>query len=427
MLIFIFFVLGIVLAVPMQARAGNDRGVSATDTKIILQTGFVETVQKEIKLSGYVDAGYGYNFVGSAGQSEINSRPIGSQARGDFDLYALKIAMERALTSENKAQTGFRFDWLVGEDAIYFSNWNSVGSINTQMDSNAFYLEQAYALFRIPVGHGWDWKAGKFLSILGYEAIERPANMNITYGLIFQNGCSLDYTGVLTLYRFNELLDAKFGVANGANSDNNTTLNNLGDGATVLASLHVAAPGGKANWCHNFIYETATANDTAISTTASSYSVAAANQASGASYIYNSWGNWAPEFANDRWLVAFNSLLGTYAPSGGPAAGATTWYGVGLYSKYQLNDWFYLAGRGEYFGSDNLNLGLNTPATASGNGSVSWWEYTITAGFTVIDNLLLRAEYRLDWGTNMVETGGNALGGSGGPAHYAGAEVVFSF
>ena len=26
--------------------------------------------------------------------------------------------------------------------------------------------------------------------------------------------------------------------------------------------------------------------------------------------IYNSWGNWAPKFANDKLLFAFNALLG---------------------------------------------------------------------------------------------------------------------
>ena len=60
----------------------------------------------------------------------------------------------------------------------------------------------------------------------------------------------------------------------------------------------------------------------------------------------------------------------------------------------------------------------------------SWWEYTITAGFNVIDNVLIRAEYRLDWGDNislgLVLANAGALNSSG-PAHYAGAEVVYSF
>ena len=52
-------------------------------------------------------------------------------------------------------------------------------------------------------------------------------------------------------------------------------------------------------------------------------------------------------------------------------------------------------------------------------------EYTITAGFHLIDNVLIRAEYRLDWGNNLVGTPGARS--SSGPAQYAGAEVVYSF
>jgi hypothetical protein len=82
-----------------------------------------------------------------------------------------------------------------------------------------------------------------------------------------------------------------------------------------------------------------------------------------------------------------------------------------------------LSSRGEYLG-------------ISANGAnIDWWEYTLTAGFNVIDNLLIRAEYRLDWGNNSVnnfDTGTNGVNlfnasTSSGPAHYAGAEVVYSF
>lgn len=428
-------ILGVLAAVASLSLADSGPEASAKDTKKVVQNNFVETAQKGVKLSGYVDAGYSYNFTGNGNQSTVNSRAVtDSAARGDFNLYAFKVALEKALTSENKAQAGFRADVIIGEDANYLKTRDSSNQAinNTDQDSNALYLEQAYAQFRVPVGNGWDWKVGKFVSILGYEVIERPANMNITYGLLFQNAYTFNYTGVLTSYRFDDYLDAKLGVANGANSDNNTTVNNNGDGVTLLASLNVTAPGGNANWSNNFTYETSAANDTTISLDGSSYPVAGATNPSGPSYIYNSWGNWAPKFADDKWLLAFDSVLGAYSPGNGPAGGATTWWGAGLYSKYQFNDWFYLAGRGEYFGSDNQNKTGFTTTGADGNGSVSWWAYTLTAGFNVIDNLLIRGEYRLDWGTNI--SGGTAADGatagtpgSGGPAHYAGAEVVYSF
>ena len=405
--------------------------VSADSAKVLskLRAGhFVETRPSDVTLSGYVDMGYGYNFTGSGNQSVVNSRPA-TPARGDFNLYALKLVLDKPLTGENIAQAGFRADGFIGEDANYLSLHTYANNVDA--DSNALYLEQAYVLFRIPVGNGWDWKVGKFLSILGYEALERPVNMNITFSLIFQNCTTLNYLGVLTSYKFDEYLDAKLGVGNGADSDNNTTISGDGDGASVLASLNVTAPGGKANWCHNFVYETSTANNTATLPTFSSYGLVAATNPNGPVYSYNSWGNWIPSLGEDKLLLAFDSFLGTYSPVNGPAGGATTFWGATAYTKYQFNDWFSLASRGAYFGSDNQNkTGLTV--VRGGDGSVCWWAYTITAGFQLMDNLLIRAEYRLDWGTNIVGgTSGTPAApgtpGSGGPAHYAGMEIAYSF
>jgi hypothetical protein len=419
---------------------------SAQDTKKMVQNNFVETVQKGIKLSGYVDAGYAYNFTGSGNQSQVNGR-LGSDTaqRGDFNLYAVKIALEKALTSENKAQAGFRADVMIGEDATYFINRTSTqtavngGPTNTSMNSNSLFLEQAYASIRAPIGNGWDFKVGKFVSILGYEVMERPANMNTTFGLIF-NQLPLYYTGVLSSYKFDEYIDGKLGVVNGSNSDNNTTTNpNDGDGCALLAALNFTAPGGNANWSNNFQYSTGYDNNTA---TGSGNSSQGYNNNGGSvsayTWYYNSWGNWAPKFAEDKLLLAFNTVW--FVKSGnttGPTAVNSSVYGVGAYAKYQFNDWFSLASRGEYLGSNNdLKFGTQgNPSTSVNNGGhvtgTNLWEYTLTAGFNVIDNLLLRAEYRMDWGSNIVSNGNvagdNSGNVSGGPAYYAGAEVVYSF
>jgi hypothetical protein len=439
-------ILGVLAAVTSLSLADSAPEASAQDTKKMVQNNFVETAQKGIKLSGYVDAGYAYNFTGSAnnngvGQSQVNGR-FGSDTaqRGDFNLYAVKIALEKALTSENKAQAGFRTDVMIGEDASYFINRTAGSTSNTNNNSNSLFLEQAYVSIRAPVGNGWDFKVGKFASILGYEVMERPANMNTTFGLLF-NVMPLYYTGVLSSYKFDDYLDGKLGVVNGSNTDNNTTTNpNGSDGCAVLAALNVTAPGGNANWSNNFQYSTGNDNNTSVSTQNTSLNTSTATSASNVSaytVIYNSWGNWAPKFADDKLLFAFNALLGN--TSGSAQGGSnidSTWYGAGAYAKYQFNDWFSLCSRGEYLGSNNSiafgNQGANvTTANTNGNHVTgdNLWEYTITAGFNVIDNLLIRAEYRLDWGSNIYSTNsGNANGSvSGGPAHYAGAEVVYSF
>jgi hypothetical protein len=436
-------ILGVLAAVTSLSLADSAPEASAQDTKKMVQNNFVETAQKGIKLSGYVDTGYSYNFTGQGSNSTVNSRVQSDSAQqGDFNLYAVKIALEKAMTSENKAQAGFRVDVMIGEDAKYLAN-PSVQS-NTAQDSNYLFLEQAYVQLRAPVGNGWDFKVGKFASILGYEVMERPANMNITYGLLY-NQFPFWYTGVLSSYKFDEYLDGKLGVANGANSDNNTTTSGGSDGVALLASLNVTAPGGNANWSHNFEYSTASENSTGNpeTTTPTTQNALPSNVGSTAAaggawtIIYNSWGNWAPKFANDKLLLAFDTVLGNTAGANGynstndpNTPNNTTWWGASAYAKYQFNDWFSLASRGEYFGGDNLAKIGNGLATNNQDAGLSWWEYTITAGFNVIDNVLIRAEYRLDWGNNISGTSVDANAGasnSGGPAHYAGAEVVYSF
>jgi hypothetical protein len=407
----------------------------------MVQNNFVETAQKGIKLSGYVDAGYSYNFTGQGGNSQVNSRVQSDSAQqGDFNLYAVKLALEKAMTSENKAQAGFRVDVMIGEDAKYLANPanpqpTNGSQYNASQDSNYLFLEQAYVQLRAPVGNGWDFKVGKFASILGYEVMERPANMNITYGLLY-NQFPFWYTGVLSSYKFDDYLDGKLGVANGANSDNNTTTSGGSDGVALLAALNVTNPGGNANWSNNFEYSTASENSSANSTTQNALpsNVGSTSAAGGAwTIIYNSWGNWAPKFANDKLLLAFDSVLGNTAganTNGAAGPQNTTWWGASAYAKYQFNDWFSLMSRGEYFGGDNLNKINNTLGNANQSAGLSWWEYTITAGFNVIDNVLIRAEYRLDWGDNISGTNVDGNAGqlnSSGPAHYAGAEVVYSF
>jgi len=437
-------ILGTLAAVASLSLADSAPEASAQDTKKMVQNNFVETAQKGIKLSGYVDAGYSYNFTGAAnGTSDVSGR-FGSDtaAKGDFNLYAVKIALEKALTSENKAQAGFRTDVMIGEDANYLINRSTQANLsNTNQNSNALFLEQAYVSIRAPVGNGWDFKVGKFVSILGYEVIERPANMNTTYGLLWQQ-MPLYYTGVLSSYKFDDYLDGKLGVVNGSQTDNNTTTSGAGDGCAVLAALNVTAPGGNANWSNNFQYSSNNDNNSSQNQTASSTSTGVANGSSGSGYsfIYNSWGNWAPKFANDKLLFAFNALLGTESINGTTGTNnngqpGTTWFGAGAYAKYQFNDWFSLCSRGEYLGANNPQKLNGTSNTNYDNTGLSLWEYTITAGFNVIDNLLIRAEYRLDWGNNSVnnaQTGGNGASVNGassssGPAHYAGAEVVYSF
>jgi len=108
------FILLALVALTSLALADSDSDISAKDTEKIVQNNFLETQQKGIQLSGYVDAGYSYNF-NSSSKSAVTGR-LGSDeaSRGDFNLYAVKLALEKAMTAENKAQAGFRVDVMIG-------------------------------------------------------------------------------------------------------------------------------------------------------------------------------------------------------------------------------------------------------------------------------------------------------------------------
>ena len=264
-------------AVSGQALAESYPKAPAQGASEIAPNEFAQTAPRGLKLSGYVDTGYSYNFTGGGGGTSDVSGRFGSDtaAGGDFNLYAVKLTLEKALTEENRAQAGFRADVMIGEDAAFLANRNAVNNTrNYLQNSSALFLEQAYVSFRVPVGNGWDFQVGKFVSMLGFEVIERPANLNITYGLLWEQ-MPLYYTGVLSSYRFDEFLDAQLGVVNGSNTDNNTTTGLDGDGCAVLASLNVTAPGGNATWSHNFQYSSNAESQSSFEPTLNTTPVAA--------------------------------------------------------------------------------------------------------------------------------------------------------
>jgi len=82
---------------------------SAQEVSKCIDSNSLSLDPERIKLSGYVDFGYSYNFTGSSGggtdYSSVNGRILTDTVqRGDFNLYAVKFALERELTSENRFQ-----------------------------------------------------------------------------------------------------------------------------------------------------------------------------------------------------------------------------------------------------------------------------------------------------------------------------------
>jgi hypothetical protein len=406
-------------AIIAQPAFADDNGIDAKDQKdlkkIIEEQGvnYVETAQKGITLSGYVDVSYTEQFGGrgtafGGGAANLHQFDVNND---NFNVNAVKIALEKALPDKNDWAAGFRIDTILGSDAKFLGDSAFGGSSGGTATSYPIALEQALVKFRIPVGNGLDIYAGKFVTFLGYEVIESPANLNFSRGLLFTNAIPLTHTGVYADYKFNDTIETKFGVVDGWNNSvsgasTDPAAHYAFGGKAITGQINVTAPGKNANICQSFIYSPDSTEPAGVN----------GGGDNGPSAVYDIWGNWNPTFVKDSALtLGFNIDLGYSGASGLPSASGTggqtdttTWYGLALYSSYKFNKVFTLSGRGEYLHEDGAlfpKYGLSAPSTGdlgplTPSGFVDTeqddFSYTLTASFNIWDNLLTRVEYRLD-------------------------------
>ncbi|MDR2462901.1 MAG: porin [Verrucomicrobiales bacterium] len=383
--------LGVALLGTTVLADGGAPASSAKDlSKAVEQVNYVETDTAGVKLSGYVDVGYVYNFIGSGGYAVARGyNASDSHSGGDFSVNAVKLTLEKSLTEKNEWQAGFRVDTFIGKDWAEFTP--GAGS-----DASTLFLQQAYVEFRVPVGNGLDVQFGKISSILGFEADERPANLNITQGLnaTIDPGSS---PGVLATYHATDSVSLLLGVNNGGGLDSNPGLDTSSDGYGFT--------GGVSFHRDNF--------ETQLTGSVEPWGNEAYTNDNVSVYGVNWWTTWAPKFADDKLLLALNTSYWhtqNLDPSltDFPGSFAT----AALYAKYQFTDLFSLAGRGEY-------------VNVSEEGTSHFWSFTLTAGFNVVENLLLRAEYRYDTGSNVVYNFDTEHGNHS--SHTLALEAVYSF
>jgi hypothetical protein len=360
--------------------AGDDKDLK----KVIEDQGiYVESATKGVKLSGYVDASYTYQFAGAASTNQSALRAFDKAQNNDFNINAVKVAIEKPLSDKNEFTAGFRTDVIYGEDASLYSDGSLFSGIK---NANNVALQQGYVQFRAPVGNGIDFKFGKFATPVGFEVFERPVNLNFSHGLLFQNFQPLNHTGLLASYKFNDIVDAQFGVVDGWNNvDSPSTVAGQGNlfGKSFIGRVNVTAPGGNANLAQTIVYSTD--GESSIGATDSNL-------------LYDVVGTWTPKAFNGKLLFGLN--LDYLANQNTDRSNTDDSYGVALYSKYQLTKIFSLAGRGEYAHGGAIN------ATTAGRlpDAADAYSFTLTAGFDLWQNLITRVEYRLDKSTSDIVT-----------------------
>lgn len=172
---------------------------------------------KQTKVSGYVDAYYGF----STNQPEsgiVDFRGLDTRHNSlQFDL--AKITFDRAPGDVNSL--GYRIDLVYGPAADSYHSFEPVSG-QTDIIKN---IQQAYVSYVAPVGDGLTIDVGKFGTFVGAEVLDTIDNWQYQQSILFGFAQPYYHTGVRTSYPVSEQVDLGFYLVNGWN---NSTDNNKG-------------------------------------------------------------------------------------------------------------------------------------------------------------------------------------------------------
>ena len=348
--------------------------------------------EASLKLTGYVDATYLYNFGPGESANPLNF-PADNAPRGDFNLSAFWVRLEKELARGNSPEAGFVCGVMIGEDATYYASADTSTS-PTGPDSSAIYVAEAMAKIWVPEIQMEMW-VGKFQSVIGYETIWRPDNPCITFGIadVFM---PQDNTGVLAIFSPDDLLDIGVGVGGCSGQSNDLGASGNGDEYALMSYAKISSPKKNA-FVQPGIYATPSGSHGAnarISLDQNLY------------YNWNLLGEWSPLFANDKWKLAFNTTggSGTGDPSENIQESPTTFVTGALYSMWSLCDPITLNGRVEYVHTNNNAL-TETSRLSGGD----YYDYTLTLGVKITEDLVWRGEGRFAWGAELMNPTASGL------------------
>src|SRR6266478_6159273 len=183
-----------------------------------------KTLLEEIVLFSYIENSVVFNLNGN-GRGNHNELRLydfdGGYTFNMAEFSAKKDPSERypfgfgvVLTAGQDAQKNHALGIFRGsDDAFPFRN------------TPAFDLEEAYGSYKVPLGSGLTVKAGKFVTLLGYEVIESPNNLNFSRSFLFGLAIPFTHTGGLLSYSFTDWFSVTAGVVEGwdVSDDNNSS------------------------------------------------------------------------------------------------------------------------------------------------------------------------------------------------------------
>ena len=344
----------------------------------------IMTMFKGTKLSGHVDAAYGFSFnqlhanggfsaLGTTGNNPI--RVFDNQDHS-FTLHAAQLNLER-LASKDMI-VGYHIELWTGHDM-------------TVVDVGSVALQEAWIQILAPLGNGLDIRVGKMASLIGYEVLENTNNLNYSRGVVWGQIEPITATGVRATYSFTEQVSATVGFNNGRN--NASSFNNVdGDHGKMFEAQLMVKPIKDLWVALNFNVGNETDGGTIPGSVGNPlFSAGSADKF----YIFNI----VAEYKMDKLTLAVNIDLASMqhtdgTPFGPPDVGhRAPQRGLAVYGKYQVTDTFATGARIEYMSDMNGAVLHAVDGTGTGARVIT---LTLTQELKVAQHLILRLEFRHD-------------------------------
>ena len=332
--------------------------------------GVLRTTGGDIRLDGFVDTSFNWNFVtpnvvppGGTNATGNSTLRAFDRESDTFDINNIQLNLYRP--APDSGGVGFRTEFMYGTDAQVAESAGFLGG------TDEFSIQEAFVELKAPIGTGLTVWAGKFATLLGAEVIENHMNWNSSRSYLFTLAIPFTHTGVRAMYNW---LDGKIGTTIGLVNGWDSAIDN--NKVKDIEAQIKWAPTDNFSIVQNFMGGSQIADDRGDNR-----------------YIFDTVASWTP-LPKDLPKL---HLMANYDYGVEERLGDTTaplleghsadWQGYALYAKYDLYDWLTLGARWEQFWDD---MGVRT-ATAD-----ELWEMTYTADIKVYKNLLTRLEYRHD-------------------------------
>ncbi len=326
------------------------------------------TFLDEVSLFAYIEQSFTFN-LGGAGRGGVNELRVYDYYE-DYTFNMAEFSVKKV--ASERYPFGFGLTVTAGRDA---QKNHSLGIFRDEDDAFPFRntalvdVQEAYVSVRIPVGSGLIVRAGKWASLLGYEVIESPNNLNFSRGYLFNFAGPFTHTGVVANYSPAEWITLYAGVATGSDTteDNNerpmggllVALTPLADLSIITGSLFGPEQNDN-NRDQRWILDTVVTY-TGLPKTTLAAEITGGNE------------------KNEASLVALDTRRDADA----------WWWGWALWGAYDFTERFRVALRQEYFkDSDGARTGFGS--------KLSLWSTTLTLQLKIWRGLVGRLEYRHD-------------------------------